>query len=205
MAGEIGHVVCAARAATYLGDQVGHPSFWAGTLFPNIKHLGISSRQPTHASEVVLATLLGPSDFFTGARVHAWIDLTREQFLKDMNAKELLPWHPLTPYAYQLVEDYLLYDRFADWDLVIHALNRTYDEELKHIDSLQHVTKWHSTLQQYLKQKPDDNSRQQFALDIGLSKQTADEINRLVKLLANHKPAIKLIDQFLLHLESLFK
>jgi hypothetical protein len=57
MSGEIGHVIYAARIANYLGNQVDHPVFWVGTLFPNIKHLGAGSRQLLHAPDVTLATL----------------------------------------------------------------------------------------------------------------------------------------------------
>jgi hypothetical protein len=138
-------------------------------------------------------------------RVHSWIDLTREQWLREMNAKELLPWHPLTPFALQLVEDELLYEHFDDWNLIMRLLHRTHDEEIKYVDSRQHLSAWHSLLQQYFKRKPDDESRRQFTMNIGLSEQTATEINQAVLLLAKNKPALKLIDQFILHLEELLR
>src|SRR3990167_5683372 len=77
MAGEVAHVVYGARVLTYLGDKVTGPEFWAGTLFPDIRHLGIISRQHTHPDNVSLETLVGTGDFETGMRVHAWVDATR--------------------------------------------------------------------------------------------------------------------------------
>ena len=205
MAGEVAHVVYGARVLTYLGDKVTGPEFWAGTLFPDIRHLGIISRQHTHFDSVSLETLVGTGDFETGMRVHAWVDATRDQFLREANMKEALPWHPFVPHALKLVEDELLYERFDDWNLIERALNKTYDEELHYVNSLQHINTWHSVLQDYFKQAPTNETRYQLALSIGLSESSAEEINKVAALLKADERTEKLIKQFLYHLETLLQ
>lgn len=203
MAGEVGHVIYAARLLTYLGDAVLHPQYWAGTLFPDIRHLGVISRHHTHLPNVGAQTLVGQNDFMTGMRVHAWIDATREQYLRSRNMKEYLPWHPFVPHALKLLEDELLYDHFDDWNLVRRVLNTTYDEEIQFVQSVASVHQWHSILQQYFQRKPDDESRLVLAEHIGLSPHSAEEMNTVVERLRHDGRAEKLLEGFWRQLESI--
>lgn len=203
MAGEVGHVVYGARMATFLGDKVEHVSFWVGTLFPDIRHLGVTSRKRSHESDLSLSGLVGENDFATGMKVHAWIDETRTKFLESANMKEELPWHPFVPHALKLVEDELLYDRYDDWNLIFRALNRVYEEELRLVNDEQRIVKWHGILQEYFKEKPNARSRLQLSHDIGLSETSAEEINLVVDELKSEPKTEQLIDKFILHLEGL--
>jgi hypothetical protein len=205
MAGEVGHVVYAARLLTFLGDKVQDPSYWIGTLFPDIRHLGVITRQRTHLTDVTLQSLVGKNDFHTGMRVHAWVDATREQYLRDQNVKETLPWHPFVPHALKLVEDEILYDTFDDWNLIHRVLNTVHDEELHYVHSKEHIQQWHTTLQAYLREKPTDKTRKELALGIGLSENSADELNNVTQTLKSDKKTITLLHNFLEHLERLLQ
>ena len=205
MAGEVGHVVYAARMATFLGEKVNSVAFWAGTLLPDIRHLGITSRQSTHHANLSLDALVGKNDFETGMRVHAWIDETRNVFLERSNIKEELPWHPFVPHALKLVEDEWLYDSFNDWNLIHSALNKIYEEEMQLIQSKEHIVRWHDILQNYFKKKPDDASRYRLSLDIGLSEASAEEINLIVNKLKGTSRTKHLMDKFIYHLENLLR
>ncbi|MEX0649726.1 MAG: hypothetical protein WD200_01900 [Candidatus Andersenbacteria bacterium] len=202
MAGEVSHVVYAARMLTHLQGKVQGPSYWAGTLFPDIRHLGIITRRHTHIADVTLSSLAGNNDFLTGMRVHAWIDSTREKFLRDQNIKENLPWHPFVPHALKLVEDELLYEHFDDWNLIHRTLSNVFDEELHYVHDREKITTWHSILQRYFKEKPTDQSRKQLDMDIGLSESSADEVNSVVKSLQEDKRTLKLVHSFLKYLEQ---
>jgi hypothetical protein len=203
MAGEAGHVVYAGRLLTHLKNKVESPAYWVGTLFPDIRHLGVASRHRTHPASVSLHSLVGETDFATGMRVHAWVDATREKFLHDAHMKELLPWHPFVPHALKLVEDELLYGAFEDWDLIQRVLQRGSDEEEVFVDDREALIRWHRVLQTYLAQPPTDDTRYQLSLDIGLSKNSAIEINSVVKRLKEHTVTEKLLEEFWQHLESL--
>ncbi len=205
MAGEISHVVYGARTLERLGDKVKGSSFWAGTLFPDVRHLGIVSRRRTHPSDVSLDTLSGDNDFETGIRTHAWVDATRNKFLEEANIKESLQWHPFVPHALKLLEDELLYERFDDWNLIERVLNKVHDQELKYVNSLQHITKWHALLSAYFKQKPDDDSRFKLSIAIGLSEHSAEELNSVVTMLKSDNKATDLINRLVHHFEFLLR
>lgn len=205
MAGEVGHVVYAARLLTYLGERVQDPSYWVGTLFPDIRHLGVVSRNRTHPRDVTLKSLIGANDFQTGLRVHAWIDATREQFLRDHHLKEKIPWHPFAPFCLNLLEDELLYSHFDDWNLINRALNRTYPDEAVYCSVPATLKTWHTILQQYLLHPPSDASRRELARAIGLSENMAEESTKVIQLLKDNKATHALLDEFWRHLEDLLR
>lgn len=205
MAGEVSHVVYAARVLARLGEAVRTPAYWAGTLFPNIRHLGIVSRQRTHAARISLETLVGASDFATGRRVHAWVDTTRSHFLTELNVKELLPWHPLVPHALALVEDAALYGHFDDWNLIHRALNKVYEEELAAVHEAGHVRRWHTILQDYFRQAPDYEQWLALSRELGLSESSADEINHIARQLQADPRTNAVIERTVRHFEYLLQ
>lgn len=205
MAGEIGHVVYAARLLTYLGETIQDPSYWLGTLFPDIRHLGVVSRHRTHPADVTLKTLSGKTDFLTGMRVHAWIDATREHFLRTAHIKEALPWHPFVPHALKLYEDSLMYSHFDDWNQVHRILNQVDSEELKFVSNETVIRKWHSLVQDYVAKPPSDDSRFALSLGLGLSENSAEEINNVVSMLAKNPKTTTLLESFWRHLEDILR
>jgi len=205
MAGEIGHVVYGARLLTHLGPAVREPAFWLGVLFPDIRHLGVVSRHRTHPTDVSLRSLKGRSDFSTGMRVHAWVDITRDTYLGEQNVKEALPWHPFVPHALKLLEDEMLYESYEDWDVIIRLLNKVHDEELAFVADERAVAAWHEVLRRYFKHAPTDASRAELAGGIGLTAVNAREINSLVKRLREGRAAPDIIRGFWRHLEDILR
>jgi hypothetical protein len=205
MAGEIGHVVWAARVLIYLHDKTTTLPFWAGTLFPDIRHFGVVSRRRTHADNVSLESLAGSDDFESGMRVHAWIDATRDAFLRKVSIKEALPWHPFVPHALKLVEDEILYDRFDDWNLIHRALGRIYDDELAYVSSRKRIAEWHTALQDYFQERPTPASRRDLSLAIGLSEISAEELNNVVALLQQDARTAKVIDRTVRHFDLILQ
>jgi hypothetical protein len=205
MAGEVGHIVYAARMLTHLEGRVHDPLYWVGTVFPDIRHLGVVSRRRTHAGDTNLQSLVGHNDFHTGMRIHAWIDATREKFLRDQHMKEHLPWHPFVPFCLNLLEDELLYPYFDDWNLIHRLLNKTYADELIYCSSTSSLQTWHTLLQHYFKNAPTDDSRAELAEAIGLSPEVARESNNIVRLLKSDGRATKMLESFWQHLETILR
>lgn len=205
MAGEIGHVVYAARVLDHLGDAVADHSYWVGTLLPNMYQLNEGLRHRTHPMDVSLRTLRGESDFATGLRVHAWVDSTRAYFLQRQHMKEVLPWHPYVPLALKLVEDALLYEHFDDWNLVYRLLNTLHTEEHLYVSDEVVLRQWHSILQHYLRERPSEATRLQLCRSLGLSDAGAAEVVTLTHQLERNGAAQELLIDFWRHFEDLLQ
>ncbi len=202
MASEISHVVYAARVLTNLGNQVREPDYWVGTLFPNIYQLGIKARHRLHPDKVSLYSLVAENDFMTGLRVHAWVDITRENYLRNHFWKERLPWNPVVSEALRLLEDDLLYDYFDDWDLVYRLLNKIDNDELNFISVSTVLSNWHKVIQNYIKNHPDDEVREKMLHDKGLTKAMAKETVSYVRKLRDLPAAQQLLEGFWVDLED---
>lgn len=205
MAGEISHVVYAARVLTHLGSTVSRDDYWSGTLFPDIRHLGVISRHRTHPKDITLSTLAGDNDWQTGARVHAWVDSTRQHYLDEANIKESLPWHPFVPHALKLVEDEWIYKEFTDWDVVRRSLGKVHSDALELVPSKEHIKQWYGILQDYIASTPTDTTRKNLALGIGLSESSATEINMIVDRLKKAPATRELVEGCWHHIDTLLQ
>lgn len=205
MPSEISHVVYAARLLTNLGDSVKEPSYWLGTVFPNIRHLNVVSRYPLHVDKVTLYSLVSNTDFVTGMRVHAWIDATSVHFYHSYNAQELLPYHPLLKPALRITEDKLLYDYFPDWNLIHRLLNTVHEFETNLVDEEKFIKQWHTMLQNYFSHQPNKDSITDWLVREGATKHSANEIYALSEQLAEDKKVKNFFRDFWQHLEQLLR
>lgn len=203
MAGEIAHIVYAARLLTALQGRVSHHSYWVGTVFPDIYRLETSHRHPTHPKSVSLATIVGQNDFRTGMRVHAWIDETREHYIREHRVYERLPWHPLIPFALELFEDEILYDAYDDWGIMRRALAKIHPDEIAIVHEQLHLRGWHTMLENYFRHLPSDASRALLLDTLGISKEVAHETNRIVGTLRSNAAAKEIINGYIFELEHM--
>lgn len=203
MAGEIAHIIYAARLLTTLSHSVSHHSYWIGAVFPDIYRVKTSHRYPTHPKPVSLSTIVGQNDFRTGMRVHSWIDATRDHYMREHRAYERLSWHPLLPYALELLEDEILYGAFDDWGIVRRALSTIHPDEIHIVHERLHVKAWHTMLEQYFRQAPSDASRTAFTTSLGISSEIIHATNELIHTLRSDHTAKDILNGYIGELEHM--
>ncbi len=203
MAGEIAHIVYAARLLTVLQDRISNNSYWIGTIFPDIYRIAPLHRYPTHPQRVRLGALVGNDDFLTGMRVHAWIDETHEHYMKEHRVYERLPWHPLLPIALEFFEDEMLYNTYEDWGIVRRALTTIHPHETKIIHEEPIVRAWHAMIEHYFRTDPSDTSRAAFLDAHGISETAAHEVNIMVATLNSTARAKAIINGYIGELEHI--
>lgn len=201
MVGEIAHVVYGARMLSFLGDAVSHTSYWNGILFPHIRSVHTRTRHPVHPHGVTRTSLVASNDFLTGIRVHSWVEHTKQSIDAHRLIDELLPTHPLTPYARSLAEDELLYDAYQEWDSVRKALRIIQPDELYYVHERSSIKKWHDTVSEYIQTRPNDESRIRFAHRIGISRAVAVETNALIQALLEDRTVHESLEHFIRELE----
>ena len=203
MAGEIAHIIYAARLLTHLKESVSDPSYWTGALFPDIYRIGRTSRYPTHPRPVSLATIVGTNDFRTGMRTHSWIDDTREKYFREHHALEKLSWHPLLPFAFELFEDELLYTYYDDWSHIVRILSKVQPDEERLIHNRTHIQAWHALLQNYFRHSPNDTSRRIFMEKLQLPSPIIQEVNDVVADLRSSDVAKDIVMKYIQALEHI--
>ncbi|EKE01296.1 MAG: hypothetical protein ACD_21C00169G0003 [uncultured bacterium] len=125
-------------------------SFIRGTLFPDIRYLGILTRKATHYKGITLKALLrDKSPFSRGKKLHSFIDEKREELVvawKIYDQLKNIPGQKYRSTFLKLLEDEILY-REGNWEEVRTALNVVDDSELACNIKKEDIIKWHKIMQ----------------------------------------------------------
>lgn len=168
-------------------DETEKKIFFAGTLFPDIRYLGVIRRSETHPKKVSLSHLkesCKKDPFTCGIYLHSYIDMERIKFVKSYKISRHLTTipHTLRDKFLKFLEDELFAESTNTNDTLL-SLNHVYPQEVSHGVKEHDVKRWHRYLQAYLAQHPIDSletaslvKKRLFGLDAGM-------INKLVQLI----------------------
>ncbi|MBU2592486.1 MAG: hypothetical protein ABH867_00265 [Patescibacteria group bacterium] len=202
MADEITHAVFAEKAFEALFGGKNKQEFFIGSLFPDIRYLGVIKRSETHFWNVTIDGILKEkSSFWSGVKFHSFVDRFRQDFIfndprvRDLGAglgkKEHLRLHV----ALKLLEDELFYPRIDNWQEKVDFLAEILPEETSFGISPAMVKKWHLILQENFSAPPSDRSRRSFFRSLGFKKKRRDLLNKTVLRLRQKKELIRMIER----------
>jgi len=124
-------------------------SFIRGTLFPDIRYLGVISRDRTHTKNLTLNQITNNKNpFFKGKDLHAFVDEEREKFVVERKMYKKLRSIPGQIYIatfLKLLEDEILYEK-ESWDKMKKYLQVIDLQERKYKINKSSLLKWHSIL-----------------------------------------------------------
>ncbi len=119
----ISHIAYAMQAQPgFSGSE--QEQFWLGSVFPDIRHIGILKRTDTHhgVDPDSLPRITNP--FLLGSELHNWIDLRREELAHDVGLyRTAMDWPEKT--ATKFLEDEQSGPRFSGWNDVAAVFRRT--------------------------------------------------------------------------------
>jgi hypothetical protein len=130
-------------------SQQEEESFMRGTLFPDIRYLGIITREDTHYNGVTLEGLLqDKSPFSKGKKLHSFVDEKREEFVVKSKIYDKIK---TVPEEYRgtflkFLEDEVLYQK-GNWEKIRLSLGATDETELVKIEK-EHIIRWHQMTQE---------------------------------------------------------
>jgi hypothetical protein len=137
-------------------EQKDREAFVAGTLFPDIRYTGTISRDDTHESDVTAKKIRNTSNPFTaGKRLHAFVDVKRENFVERKKIYSHLSDIPKKTRVLflKILEDEILWDQ-TDCEFSKQAMQEVYPEEIKAGVEHSVVQEWHQTMINYFNQRP---------------------------------------------------
>lgn len=181
MAAPVTHIILADKVFdTYFPDK-DKADYYRGTTFPDIRYLGVISRNTTHLGGLDLHTLTSLPAFEAGLKLHSLVDEVREQFMRSQDVYSLLPESTYITKALKFFEDILLYEKRTDWQELVAYFDHVADEEVSFGIARGDIERWHHTLQTYLATKPTDQSIRMFVTALNGSSAMAEEIIQLTK------------------------
>lgn len=81
MATSITHVVFAQKVFERFFSDKDKLEFFIGTLFPDIRHLGVIARERTHFHNLTIEEIQRKSSFMAGVMFHSLLDEVREAYI----------------------------------------------------------------------------------------------------------------------------
>lgn len=133
-------------------------AFLVGTLFPDIRYLGVIEREETHFTQVSISDVAEESDPFTaGMLFHSYVDLVREEHMIESGIYAHLPNHPMLAQAMKFAEDKILFSTYwSIGSMTSQMMEHVRDEEAAFGIARTALIQWHLFHQVYLSIGPSD-------------------------------------------------
>jgi len=205
VAAPITHIVLTEKIFNKHFSNKNRRDFYIGTVFPDIRYLGVVDRKNTHFpfQEVDLKDVIQEKNsFITGLKFHSLVDDFRERFIKSKNIYSLIPESEYKSQTLKFLEDELNYNKVKDWNKIITFFDDILSEELDFDIKKENIKKWHNILQGYLSKKPNKESMEMIAIDLQFPKEAQKGIINLVEQIRPNKEIRQAIEEFYNNFES---
>ncbi|MCL5795839.1 MAG: hypothetical protein M1338_05810 [Patescibacteria group bacterium] len=203
MAAPITHIALTEKIFdNFFKDKI-RKDFFIGTSFPDIRYLKVIEREKTHYDGLSIADLRKDESFSAGVKFHSILDHAREKFIVENDTYSLCPKSKNITQSLKILEDEIFYRHVKDWTVYAEYLNEILQVERDYGVAEKDLKKWHSLLQQYFQQQPDNNAVRNFTRGIGFTEEIADEINQNIAVMRANKKIINIIKNLYKNFDSL--
>lgn len=130
--------------------------FIIGTIYPDIRYLGVIKRSETHVKSVSPQQIAEESGYFRqGMLLHSWVDEFRQSYIRKTNIKENLQEIPkrLQDSFLKILEDQILQEHYPLNDMPTLIANIPQEEKDSGIP-MTALTQWHAGLTVYFTLAP---------------------------------------------------
>jgi len=204
MAGEATHAMLADRVCDQALAKYAKPEFILGTLFPDIRYLGVTERDTTHVREITLAHVRAEEDaFIAGAKFHSLVDKVRNEFMKASGVYDQCPPFLYDQQSLKFLEDELFYSLFPSWSRVLSYLDDVAAGPEQYGVTLDAARQWYALMADYLSNPPSDASRARLGAALGFTNEAIILMNAYIEELKKKKTVTDLMMNFYRQFPSL--
>ncbi len=152
--------------------------FLLGTVFPDIRYLGVIKREQSHFKGVTLQKVLKANNpFQRGMLFHSFVDEYREKFVHRVAIEKKISGVPTQwrGTLLKLVEDQLLHEKY-NWSQIKMFLGTIPEEEKNFGIEAHALTQWHTGLAFYFSATPSFILTQLSLFDQGILSLDAEQV-----------------------------
>jgi hypothetical protein len=204
MANQITHIALAKNAQKLISHST-DKDFMMGTVFPDIRYLGVIDRSKTHLHGTLEEVLKEKNNFLAGMKFHALVDHVREKYMIENGIYDFIPKSKLITQSLKCAEDVLYYEKVKNWPEIVSYFNEIKPEELEFGISKEDLARWHKILQNYFAVAPTNRTRAGLILGLGFSEDVVMEINALTNQILNDQNVVIVILEFWKHFDHLVR
>ncbi|HHD92209.1 MAG TPA: hypothetical protein ENL06_01115 [Candidatus Portnoybacteria bacterium] len=193
MAAPITHIALTEKIFDKFFKNKIRKDFFIGTSFPDIRYLKVIDKNKTHYDSLSIADLGTDDSFSSGVKFHSILDHVREKFIAENDTYSLYPESKYIVQSLKFLEDQIFYQHVKNWTVYIEYLNEILRAERNYGIAEKDLKKWHSLLQQYFQQQPNNDTIRNLVLGIGFTEEIANEINQNLAVMRTNKKIIDII------------
>ena len=195
MPNQITHIVLTSKVFDQTFVKFNKSEFYIGTIFPDIRYLGVIDRAKTHFADVTLDSVLGAkTSFLAGLLFHNLVDK-----IFNKNVTDILPKIGALPdieSSTKLLADTLFYDQIDNWSEVVGYFDKVIPEELNFGIDVKDLLKWHEAVRNIFGERPTAVNRLKFMAELNFSEKQIDQANRSLALIRGHNDVAKILSDF---------
>lgn len=188
MAAFVTHIVLADKVIHHF-PNISKPDYFAGTIFPDIRHLNIISHDETHLTDFKINK--SDSSFIVGMKVHALVDKQREDFIVRNLVYEKYPHIQHLQTCLKIYEDIVLYSKIQNWDQICKYFQTISQEERNYNIPEEKLKKWHQIFINHVKHKPNDQTIYETYASVGQDDRSEDFVKGVNQILNDHPSYIE--------------
>lgn len=188
MSALIGHAVYGQKVLDKYFQGEDAAKFFVGTTFPDIRNLGVTTRDQTHTHGVKLVDLQAcENPFDLGFKLHSLLDDVHFRFMKANGIYNFSPDLRFATQALKVFEDRLLYPKLKNWVEIGGYFDNIYDEEKAFKIDLYDIRRWHNFIKGYFFEGPNDDNAKNFNAETGFPTSRADDFLKTLKVIEDKK------------------
>ncbi len=193
MASQVTHIVYASfiKQKFFLEREFDLKKYYIGNVFPDIRYLGVISRDLTHFKDPIISEMKKFKDpFQLGMYAHSLIDWEREKCLNKLGLYEILEKDRLNTLALKLLEDEMNYRLFDNWKQIAAYLDDVLQEES--MVPLESAKRWHNLLQDYFLKK---KTALDLAEKVGIQTEIMNHLGERIEFLKRNEKVVRIIEE----------
>ncbi len=203
MPGPVTHIILADKVFDRYFQGKNRRLFYLGTLFPDIRYLGVIDREQTHPEVSSMEEVAAQGDFRAGMAFHALTDHIKRGFMA-AGVETKPPAAALkSGFLLKLAEDVHAYAYRNNWQPIAAYLDHIPDEAAAYGIGRTHLATWHRLLQHYLSKPPEPEQLIGLARLAGIPQFAADQSMPNLAAIKNNQAVAALVADFFEHFEAL--
>ena len=176
---------------------------YLGTLFPDIRYLGVIGREQTHPAVSSLKEMAGQSDFYAGIAFHALADHIKREYMAAHQPAKPRAAGLNSGFLLKLAEDVHAYTYRSNWQPIAGYLDLIPEEAAAFGVSRTQMVAWHRLLKQYLSKPPDPEFMISLARQTGIQPAAGNQPMPTLDEIQNNQAVAALVADFFGQFDSL--
>ncbi len=203
MPGPVTHIILADKVFDRHFPGKNRRQFYLGTLFPDIRYLGVIARNQTHPKVNGMEEIAGLDDFQAGIAFHALCDQINREYMVAHQAAGAETTNLYSGFLLKLAVDMHAYPYRSNWQPIAGYLDHLPEEAAAFGVSRSHMAAWHRLLKQYLGRPPDPELMINLARQAGIQPAAGSQSMPTLDEIRNNQAVATLVAAFFEQFDAL--